>query len=191
MLFRSGSIQGLDNSGVGIGISSGNFSFGNYAYIVGTQNTFRVKSSIALGFSTDTFNAANDVAISRISAGVIGVGTGAQGNASGKLQAAQFISNGGALTSSVPGLDITQEWNNGSSGFTALRVNATTTTANYALELFDIVGKKLMEKQLGTLNTDNQQIQLSTNQLNLPSGSYLISLTQNGERKSCKVFVVN
>ncbi len=68
---------------------------------------------------------------------------------------------------------------------------ATTTTANYALELFDIVGKKLMEKQLGTLNTDNQQIQLSTNQLNLPSGSYLISLTQNGERKSCKVFVVN
>lgn len=68
---------------------------------------------------------------------------------------------------------------------------ATTTTAKYALELFDIVGKKLMEKQLGNLNTGNQQIQLSTNQLNLPSGSYLISLTQNGERKNSKVFVVN
>ena len=68
---------------------------------------------------------------------------------------------------------------------------ATTTTGNYAIELFDIVGKKLMEKQLGNLNIGNQQIQLSTNQLNLPSGSYLISLTQNGERKNSKVFVVN
>ena len=67
----------------------------------------------------------------------------------------------------------------------------TTTTAKYAIELFDIVGKKLMEKQLGNLNIGNQQIQLSTNQLNLPSGSYLISLTQNGERKNSKVFVVN
>ena len=67
----------------------------------------------------------------------------------------------------------------------------TTTTAKYAIELFEIVGKKLMEKQLGNLNIGNQQIQLSTNQLNLPSGSYLISLTQNGERKSSKVFVVN
>lgn len=67
----------------------------------------------------------------------------------------------------------------------------TTTTAKYAIELFEIVGKKLMEKQLGNLNIGNQQIQLSTNQLNLPSGSYLISLTQNGERKNSKVFVVN
>ena len=67
----------------------------------------------------------------------------------------------------------------------------TTTTAKYAIELFDIVGKKLMEKQLGNLNIGNQQIQLSTNQLNLPSGSYLISLTQNGEHKNSKVFVVN
>ena len=66
-----------------------------------------------------------------------------------------------------------------------------TTTAKYAIELFDIVGKKLMEKQLGNLNIGNQQIQLSTNQLNLPSGSYLISLTQNGEHKNSKVFVVN
>ncbi|MDB5204254.1 MAG: hypothetical protein JWP09_282 [Candidatus Taylorbacteria bacterium] len=83
----AGSIQGLDNSSSGIGISSGNFNFGNYAYIVGTQNTFRVNSNLAFGFSTDIFNNTNDVAVSRISSGVLGIGTGLAGNSSGTLLA--------------------------------------------------------------------------------------------------------
>jgi Chaperone of endosialidase len=123
----AGSIQGLDNSTLGIGISSGNFNFANYAYIVGTQNTFRVKSSIALGFSTDVFNSANDVAISRVSSGVIGIGTGSAGTYDGTL-----LVNTIGIATSTPGYAFTLAGDANITG--ALRFNGDPGTSGYVLQ---------------------------------------------------------
>ncbi|MFN8283860.1 MAG: T9SS type A sorting domain-containing protein [Chitinophagales bacterium] len=67
----------------------------------------------------------------------------------------------------------------------------TTASANYTIEIFDIAGKKIAEKTLGTLSAGMQQIQLSTKSYDMAAGSYLISLTQNGECKNSKVIQVN
>ena len=62
--------------------------------------------------------------------------------------------------------------------------------ANYTIEIFDIVGKKLVQKNIESIS-GLQQIQLSSKENNLAKGSYLISLSVNGERKNSKVVVVN
>lgn len=73
-----------------------------------------------------------------------------------------------------------------------ININFTSTeNSNYSVEVFDVVGKKVVEKNLGNINSGSQQIQLSTKTYNLPSGTYLLSLNMNGERKSSKVFVLN
>lgn len=61
----------------------------------------------------------------------------------------------------------------------------------YAVEIFDVVGKKLFEKNMVSGISGIQQIHLSTKENNLSKGAYLISININGERKSTKVFVVN
>lgn len=61
---------------------------------------------------------------------------------------------------------------------------------NYSIELFDIVGKKLFQKSINNLS-GIQQVQLSVKEHNLAKGSYLISLSENGERSSSKVVVIN
>jgi len=63
--------------------------------------------------------------------------------------------------------------------------------ADYSIEIFDVVGKKMSEKNIGTVNVGTHQIQLSAKENNLANGSYIISLNINGERKSSKVMVIN
>ncbi len=62
--------------------------------------------------------------------------------------------------------------------------------ANYNIEVFDIVGKEILQINVNNLS-GIQQIQLSANSTNLTKGTYLISLSENGERKSSKVVIVN
>jgi hypothetical protein len=58
----------------------------------------------------------------------------------------------------------------------------------YSIEVFDIVGKKIMQNEASNLS-GMQQIQLSLN--DAAKGSYLISFSVNGERKGSKVLVLN
>ncbi|MCC6584827.1 MAG: T9SS type A sorting domain-containing protein, partial [Chitinophagales bacterium] len=60
--------------------------------------------------------------------------------------------------------------------------------SNYSIEAFDIVGKKIMQKEASNLS-GMQQIQLSLK--DAAKGSYLISFSVNGERKSSKVLLLN
>ena len=79
---------GLDMYGSGyvVGYSSG------VASNVFNAANFRLKSSVILGFSSgDPLIAATDVALTRISAGVIGVGTGAAGSFAGRLKLTSTI----------------------------------------------------------------------------------------------------
>jgi triacylglycerol esterase/lipase EstA (alpha/beta hydrolase family) len=62
---------------------------------------------------------------------------------------------------------------------------------NYSIEVFDMLGKKLIEKNFKNIISGSQQIQFSTDEYNLSKGAYLISLNINGERKNCKVLVLN
>ena len=64
-------------------------------------------------------------------------------------------------------------------------------SAVYSMDIFDITGKKLLERNCGNLNTGVQQIQISTKEIKLSKGAYMISLNKNGERKSGKIFVLN
>lgn len=70
-----------------------------------------------------------------------------------------------------------------------VQFNAAANT-NYTFEVFDVVGKKLTEKNI-TTNSGTQQIQIFAKENNLARGSYLITLSVNGERKSSKVVVLN
>jgi hypothetical protein len=80
---------------------------GNFAWEVGATINFAMQSGAfrggsggTIGFSSATgaTGAASDTAISRISAGVLGVGTGAQGSIAGSLQLNLITSYGGNTT---------------------------------------------------------------------------------------------
>jgi len=80
---------------------------GNFAWEVGATVNFAMQSGAfrggsggTIGFSSATgaTGAASDTAISRISAGVLGVGTGAQGSIAGSLQLNLITSYGGNTT---------------------------------------------------------------------------------------------
>lgn len=61
---------------------------------------------------------------------------------------------------------------------------------NYSIELFDIVGKKLFQKDITNVS-GIQQLKISTKENNIAKGAYLISLSVNGERKNSKAVIVN
>jgi hypothetical protein len=80
---------------------------GNFAWEVGATVNFAMQSGVfrggsggTIGFSSATgaTGAASDTSISRISAGVLGVGTGAQGSIAGSLQLNLITSYGGNTT---------------------------------------------------------------------------------------------
>lgn len=90
------SFTGQSNTGffldsTAIGVSSN----GNY---VATFNSaaLSLASSTVLGWVSGSLNAASDTGLSRISAGVIGIGTGAAGSAAGTLNAAGYQAGGTA-----------------------------------------------------------------------------------------------
>jgi hypothetical protein len=58
-----------------------------------------------------------------------------------------------------------------------------------SIEIFDIPGKLVLKKDWNA-TAGMHQLQLSTKSYNLSKGTYLISLSVNGVRKSSKVFVV-
>jgi hypothetical protein len=59
-----------------------------------TQAQFQLNNVFPISWSaTSNANATQDVGLSRVSAGVLGVGNGTQGNASGTLNAAKLIEN--------------------------------------------------------------------------------------------------
>jgi hypothetical protein len=60
----------------------------------------------------------------------------------------------------------------------------------YNIDVFDIVGKKVIEKNINNVS-GTQQLQISTKSINLANGAYLISLSENGERKCSKTIVIN
>lgn len=64
-------------------------------------------------------------------------------------------------------------------------------TNSYSIEIYDMIGKKITDKNFAQQISGTQQVQLSTKEYHLTKGAYLISLNINGERKSSKVVVVN
>ena len=76
---------------------------------------------------------------------------------------------------------------NPASGNVTVQFNAEE-NISYRVEVFDIVGKKIMQNEASKLS-GMQQIQLPLN--DAAKGSYLISFSVNGERKSSKVLVLN
>lgn len=62
--------------------------------------------------------------------------------------------------------------------------------AAYTIELFDVAGKSLLKRYVDNV-AGVQQIQFSAKNFNLAKGTYLISLSVDGERKDSKVWVLN
>ena len=72
------------------------------AQIAGTSNGVRLANVIPLGWTPGDANAAaSDTGLSRISAGIIGVGAGAAGNVAGGLQAATLALGGATIGSNA------------------------------------------------------------------------------------------
>ena len=92
-------------SGLGLyRVSSGTIGVsinGTHGYSFAGSN-FRAGSLGTIGFSSASApSAANDTTISRVSAGVFGVGTGAQGSIAGGLQAASLALGGATIGSNA------------------------------------------------------------------------------------------
>lgn len=75
---------------------------------------WRLNSDVTFGWSATNPLAALDTGLSRISAGVIGVGTGAQGSFAGTLQAERF---GAKATGSVAQVDVANSSGSSKAGF--------------------------------------------------------------------------
>ena len=100
----AGSVAGL-LSAAGYVVSDGAARF-----IGANEDTVRLASNKVVGFSssTDTSAAGSDVAFSRVSAGVIGVGTGAQGSFAGTVKATGYtVGAGSTLTNYTTWADCT------------------------------------------------------------------------------------
>lgn len=86
--FTSATGTGLSYSGGAIVVSR----LGNSEYVTGSEG-FRIKNTLGVAFSSGAPDvAASDTNISRVSAGLLGVGTGAQGSIAGSLSAASYTS---------------------------------------------------------------------------------------------------
>jgi pimeloyl-ACP methyl ester carboxylesterase len=62
---------------------------------------------------------------------------------------------------------------------------------NYSVEMFDIVGREIAKVEAGRNISGIQNMNIPLKEFQLSQGSYLISLTENGERKGSKVVVIN
>lgn len=87
-------------------VASGNMTFANAGTIYfefHNGTSFYGGSATAIGFSSNTnpTAATPDTAISRVSAGILGIGTGAQGNTAGSLQLSKLL--GPAANSDITG----------------------------------------------------------------------------------------
>jgi hypothetical protein len=101
-----------------------------------TQDRFSI-----LGGGTIRWSAGSgsiDTGISRVSAGVVALGNGTQGNASGTLNLATLGLTGGTVTTNTPPVSATQTWNAGGVTFQGILLNVTNTASAAASTLMDL-----------------------------------------------------
>ena len=89
-------------------VASGNMTFANGGTVyfeLHNGSTFSGGSATLIGFSSNTNPtvATPDTAISRVSAGILGIGTGAQGSIAGSIQCSSIALNG-AVASPTAGV---------------------------------------------------------------------------------------
>ena len=88
------------SGGNGVGASAAGNDIGSAGYFSANATTFTLNSGVAFGWTASASDArtgtAKDTSISRVSAGVLGVGTGAAGSVAGTISAAAYISGGSA-----------------------------------------------------------------------------------------------
>ncbi|MFZ2149778.1 MAG: hypothetical protein WAV15_01300 [Minisyncoccia bacterium] len=130
-----------------------------------------VSATRPLGFWPSTTPAALDTAFSRISAGVIGVGTGAAGSYAGTLKLANADIVSGTVTTSAPALSLTQTWNGAGVAFTGAVLNYTATAASTGSKYLDFQksGSTRMSFRDGS-NTGGSAITLSGSGTNVGLG---------------------
>lgn len=78
-----------------------------------------------------------DVAIARVSAGLIEVNNGTAGSVA-SLKLKQLVVVTGTITASTPALDLTQTWNNAAVVFTGIKFDATNTNSAAGSKLLDL-----------------------------------------------------
>ncbi len=79
---------------------------------------------------------------------------------------------------------------NPSSGLLSLKFNAISGN-RYSVEFYDVQGKKMSSGFLGVNLSGYQQIDISDLVKQIPKGTAVVALIENGERKGAKVIVLN